>query len=559
MKKYEYRNRRYFAGALISILCSNLFAVSLQFFKGDVLDYAVAGDVNSTVLYGALLIAFILCEVFLYFVHKRLSAKFVVGCTRNLKQDIFASIFSRSYVSFKEHPQGEYLSKYSNEADTIKNRRFSMLPMFWDILSKIVFVSIALFLLDWRIAIITIALLTTPLYIPKLIEKPLQNAQAESINAVEHALSRATDLLSGFEVIKNFSAEHAIISRFHSVNDHASDKCLQEEQLSAVAQLITTLISYLSYFIVLACSAWLVWSGDFSAGDFFVAIGMIDQLSYPLISLAGITRQLIAIRPTCQMMETFLEDTNPLQEVNRTDTFNQCIQFRGVDFAYDASTPILSDFNLTIEKGKRYLLQGPSGCGKTTAVNLLLRYYDATNGSIFIDGQNINAFDSTYGFMTVVRQEATLFNDTLRNNLTMYQSMPDTELLSVVNSVGLEKYASVEMLDSMVSEDGSNFSGGEKKRICLARALLRHTDVLILDEPLANLDAATAEKIEDLLLSIKNKTLLVVSHQFTAEKLSAFDSVINFNMSNSYREVQVITAAYIVQCKKKARCVSTGL
>ena len=85
----------------------------------------------------------------------------------------------------------------------------------------------------------------------------------------------------------------------------------------------------------------------------------------------------------------------------------------------------------------------------------------------------------------------------------------------------------------LVSEDGSNFSGGEKKRICLARALLRHTDVLILDEPLANLDAATAEKIEDLLLSIKNKTLLVVSHQFTAEKLSAFDSVINFNMANS--------------------------
>ena len=313
------------------------------------------------------------------------------------------------------------------------------------------------------------------------------------------------------------------------VNDSASDKCLQEEQLSAVAQLITTLISYLSYFIVLACSAWLVWSGDFSAGDFFVAIGMIDQLSYPLISLAGITRQLIAIRPTCKMMETFLEDTKPHQEANRADTFNQCIQFYGVDFAYDASTPILNGLNLTIEKGKRYLLQGPSGCGKTTAVNLLLRYYDVTNGSIFIDGQNINAFDSTYGFMTVVRQEATLFNDTLRNNLTMYQSVPDAELLSALNSVGLEKYASVEMLDSMVSEDGSNFSGGEKKRICLARALLRHTDVLILDEPLANLDAATAEKIENLLLSIKNKTLVVVSHQFTPEKVSAFDATLNFS------------------------------
>ena len=528
MKKYEYKNCRYFIGALVSILCSNLFAVSLQFFKGDVLDYAVAGDMNNTVLYGALLIAFILCEVLFYFVYKRQSAKFVIGCTRNLKQDVFASIFSRSYVSYKEHPQGEYLSKYSNEADTIKDRRFNMLPMFWDILSKIIFVSVALFLLDWRIAIITIALLTTPLYIPKLIEKPLQKAQSETIKAVENALAKATDLLSGFEVIKNYSAEKKIISKFKSVNDTAMDKCLQEKQLDAIAQLITTLISYLSYFIVLACSAWLVWKGDFTAGDFFIAIGMIDQLSYPLISLAGITRQLIAIKPTCQKMNEFLENEMPIQAVNTDYSFMEKIQFQNVHFAYDPATPILNGLNLTIEKGKRYLMQGPSGCGKTTAVNLLLRYYDVNSGEILIDDNGIDTFDSTYGFMTVVRQEATLFNDTLRNNLTMYQNVTDADILSVLDSVGLGKFASEEMLNSIVSEDGSNFSGGEKKRICLARALLRHTDILILDEPLANLDATTAEKIEDLLLSIKDKTLIVVSHQFTQEKIPAFDMVVDF-------------------------------
>ncbi len=529
MKKYEYKNCRYFIGALVSILCSNFFAVSLQFFKGDVLDYAVAGDMNNTVLYGALLIAFILCEVLFYFAYKRRSAKFVIGCTRNLKQDIFASIFSHSYVSYKEHPQGEYLSKYSNEADAIKERRFNMLPMFWDILSKIIFVSVALFLLDWRIAIITIALLTTPLYIPKLIEKPLQKAQSETIKAVENALAKATDLLSGFEIIKNYSAEIRIISKFKSANDTAMDKYLQENRLDAVAQLITTLISYLSYFIGLACSAWLVWKGDFSAGDFFVAIGMIDQLSYPLISLAGITRQLIAIKPTCQEMDKFLKDTMPVQTAHTDCSFKDKIQFQNVCFTYDSITPILKKFNMTINKGNRYLLQGPSGCGKTTAVNLLLRYYDVSDGAIYIDENRIEAFDSTYGLMTVVRQEATLFNDTLRNNLTMYQDVADEALLSALCSVGLQKYATIDALDMVVSEDGANFSGGEQKRICLARALLRHTDILILDEPLANLDVATAEKIEDLLLSIEDKTLIVVSHQFSQEKIPAFDAVIDFS------------------------------
>ena len=128
--------------------------------------------------------------------------------------------------------------------------------------------------------------------------------------------------------------------------------------------------------------------------------------------------------------------------------------------------------------------------------------------------------------MTVVRQEAVLFRDTMRNNLAMFRDIPDAKLIKVLNDLGLSKFANTEALDELITENGANLSGGEKKRICLARALLRDTDVLILDEPLANLDDSTAKKIEDLLLSIKGKLRLVVSHQFTEEKLSNFDSVL---------------------------------
>ena len=131
--------------------------------------------------------------------------------------------------------------------------------------------------------------------------------------------------------------------------------------------------------------------------------------------------------------------------------------------------------------------------------------------------------------MTVVRQEAILFHYTLRNNLTMYREIPDEKLIALLERLELSKYANTEALDSIISENGANLSGGEKKRICLARALLRDTDVLILDEPLANLDEGTAGKIEDLLLSIKGKLMLVVSHQFTEEKLPLFDRVIELH------------------------------
>lgn len=528
MRTYQNKNRACFAGALVSILISTVFAVSLQFFKGEVLDNAVAGDTKNTIKYALFLITFILCEVGFYFCYKQLSAKFVVRCTRLLKQDIFQSVLQHSYISYKEHPQGEYIAKYSNTADAIKNRRFNMLPSFWEILFKIILVSVALFLLDPRIALITIALLTTPLYVPKLIEKRLQDAQADYIRAVEGALSKVNDWLAGFEIIKNYSIERKIMGKFQQVNDDSMEKLLHDMQLGAVAQLLTTLISYLSYFIVLVCATWLVLNGEFTAGDFFIAIGMIDQLSYPLISLAAITRELIAIKPVCEEMEQFLTTPDETHFETELKSVARDIRFRNVTFAYGNQAPILRDFSLLVQKGKRYLLKGPSGCGKTTTVNLLLRYYDAQSGSIEIDGVPIEQVGNTYGSMTVVRQEATLFHDTLRNNLTMYQDISDDRLIQVMELLGLAKYASPEALDHTITENGGNLSGGEKKRICLARALLRDTDVLILDEPLANLDNETAELIEDLLLSIQGKTMLIVSHQFSENKLTQFEQVIDF-------------------------------
>ena len=528
MKKYQRSNRRYFIGALVTILISTFFEVVLQFFKGDVLDHAVAGEIQKTIYYAVSLVGFILLSCLFYFLYKRISAKFVVSCTKELKCDVFVAVLKRSFVAYKEHPQGEYIAKYTSEVDTIKERRFAMLTVFWEILFKIIFVSVALFVLDWHIAIITIVLLTTPLYIPKLIEKRLQNAQSAYFDAVEKNLAKVNDWFSGFEIIKNFSIEHKIIEKFKDSNNETMDKLLKDTQLGVLSQLITTLISYLSYFIVLTCATWLVIRGDFSAGDFFVAIGMIDQLSYPLISLAGITRQLISIKPVCRRMEIFFNLPESSQSGEAITSLDRDVCFKNVSFAYDGERFVLNQLNLTIEKGKRYLLKGPSGCGKTTAINLLLKYYDATDGNIEIDGIPLLKIGSAYKLITVVRQEAILFNDTLRNNLTMYQKVSDGRLLEVLNNVGLDKYANTQALNGIIMENGANFSGGEKKWICLARALLRDTDVLILDEPLANLDSVTAERIEDLLLSIQNKTILVVSHQFTDEKLCHFDKVLDF-------------------------------
>lgn len=529
MRKYHKINRAFFWGAEVCVFISNSFAVVLQFIKGDVLDYAVAGNLQNTIRYAFVLFCLILCEVLFYFLYRQFEARYVTECTKYLKHDIFDSILHRNYYEYKQCQQGEYISKYTNEADAIRRRMFEMLPLLGEILFKILLVSAGLFLLNWKIAFITLALLTTPLYIPKLIEKPLQQAQKEYLSALENNISKLNDWLFGFEIIKNFSVESKILTLFDDTNNVSMVKLRRDKQLGAVSQLITTLISYISYFIVLLCAAYRVLMGDFSAGDFFVAIGMIDQLSYPLISLAEIIRQLLAIRPACVAMEKFV-DISDTSSAERTITaFRDVILFNDVTFAYPGQPDILRNFNLSIRKGERWLLQGPSGCGKTTTINLLLRYFQANSGQITIDGIPLADVGSTYGCITVVRQEAVLFHDTLRNNLTMYREIPDEKLLQILQNLSLDKFANISALDSIISENGANLSGGEKKRICLARALLRDTEILILDEPLANLDETTAGKIEDLLLSITDKTVLVVSHQFSESKRSGFQHILDFS------------------------------
>lgn len=526
MEKYIRKHGRTLVWALVCILISTAFAVALQFFKGNLLDFAIAGKAQEAFRYMVLLISSILLEIGFFYGYRRLSADFMVRCTRALKADIFESILNRRYVRYRAHTQGEYIAKYTNEADLIRDRLFAILPVLWEILLKVLFVSISLFYLDFRIALITLFLLTTPLYVPKLIQGRLQRAQTDYVESVEANLTRVNDWLSGFEVIKNFSAERRILKRFSGSNDETMDRLLRDKQLGNLAQLLTTLISYLSHFIILAYAAYLVLSGAFSAGSFFVAVSLIDQLSYPLISLSGVIRQLVAVRPSCTSLEAFLAEQEAQHSLQSPTALRDKIQMEDVSFAYDAGKPLLRCFNLTIEKGKRYLLEGPSGSGKTTVINLLLRYHDVDAGSICLDGSPIARYENTYGLITVVRQEATLFCDTLRNNLTLYRSIDDARLMDVLRSLGLSKYASTEALNQPIMEGGSNLSGGEKKRICLARALLRDTDVLILDEPLANLDHATARRIEALLLSITGKTMVIVSHQFSAENRPLFDGVV---------------------------------
>ena len=171
MKKYIRSNSKTLLMAMVFTLISTMFAIRVQFIKGELLDSGISGDFSLTLRYGLKLGVFIAMEMGCFYLYDVSRGKFVVNSMKQLRFDFFDTLISKDYPSFIKKTSGEYLAQYTNEMDIIENKYFGTIPLLFEIVGRIVLVSISMFIMDYRIAIITLLLLTMPLYVPKLVEK----------------------------------------------------------------------------------------------------------------------------------------------------------------------------------------------------------------------------------------------------------------------------------------------------------------------------------------------------------------------------------------------------
>ena len=216
-------------------------------------------------------------------------------------------------------------------------------------------------------------------------------------------------------------------------------------------------------------------------------------------------QEFLSTKPLAKKLEALFEQT--AEDGKRTlDIPNiDSVAFRHVCFGYGDAAPLLNDFSLTVNAGEKCIITGQSGSGKSTSMNLLLGYYEPRSGEILINGANALCVKGLNERIAIMRQDPVLFNDTLRNNLTMYRDMGDDELIALLQKLNLSKFASREGLNAIISEGGSNLSG-----------------ITIIDEPLANVDSETAEKIEDILSELSGGIVFVITHHFSEDKKKAF-------------------------------------
>ena len=211
-------------------------------------------------------------------------------------------------------------------------------------------------------------------------------------------------------------------------------------------------------------------------------------------------------------------------------SFNKDIVIKDLNFSYNDEKLILNNLNFKFEKNKKYALVGESGCGKSTLIKVLLGYYTNYEGSVKIDDSEVKDLNSNSigKFLSVIHQNVYMFHKSIKDNITLSKEFKTEELENSLSLSGVKKFLPLldKGLDTSVGENGSNISGGQKQRIAIARAMIRETPILILDEGTSALDLKTASDIEQVLLSQENLTVITITHKLDEAMLNKYDKIL---------------------------------
>lgn len=533
-----------FVGILLAVL-QMLALTKVQFIKGSILNVAIEKNISllpQIIL--TLFVAIFLMSLFGY-LFSFVNCIFMEKCSYTLRELFFKSFLNHSYKEFFHLKEGEIISKYSKELSVIEYDCFSMVGSFVQMILQIVFIVASLFYLNIVLAVLSLIILSFPVFVPKIFQKRVSISSESKLVKIEKNISVFSSILSGFELIRNFGIEKNIIKQFEESNKNLAKAEDNYERANAVSSGVSFAVSLGSQALIMIITGFYVYQGYLGTGDFITIAGLVAALRVPLFWVSSMFQKIISTTPFRISVFEFIDKNNNKENIEFTNYLNNnkdlSIEINGVSYAYNDENPILNHVDLHFDFNHKYLIVGESGSGKSTLMNLLLGYDVPSTGSIQLNHRNIQEVQGMENLITISGQEATIFDGTIRDNLTMYHNglYKDDELLDILKKVGMESFVE-KGLDYRLEEKGSNLSGGEKKRISLARAFIRNTPILILDEPLANLDKENIDRIEDFILGIHNKLVLIISHQISEKLRNNVDSIIEFKKGDK-RNVEVLS------------------
>lgn len=383
--------------------------------------------------------------------------------------------------------------------------------------------AVALTMIEWRLGVV--AFLVIPiLYIYSVrFGKGVKKATKTEKKKASKVASIVSENITAMALVQAYGREDMEQANFVEENSASVKARVSALRLSEIFKRFANVIVAIGTALVVFVGGWLMLAGILLPGAVVVAVSYLKPLYSPIDKLAVLFVQMIQAQVAGERLLEFIEHEAVAEESGDTiEPINVTgrIEFDHVSFGYQAGAEVLKELNFVVEPGQTVALVGHSGAGKSTLMSLLLRFYDPQQGQIRLDGYDIRNFTQRdlRAQMTLVFQEAILLRKSIRDNLAM--GNPEATLAQITEAARLAQIHDFiitlpDGYDTLIEEDGRNFSGGQRQRLSIARAILRDTPLLLLDEPSTALDAHAAREVQLALKALcQNRTTFVIAHNF---------------------------------------------
>ena len=471
----------------------------------------------------AIIISFTLKGVSLYLA-KTILIKVANNVMKTMQFQVVQSIINSDSESVQKKHSGKFISHLSFDIQMIVNLvSNTILNLTKDLLTLIGLVGV-MFYQNWRLAIFALIMIPLASVAAKSLGKRIGKVATQAQEKSGILTSYLLEIFKNHKIIKIFLKEKYEFNRAEKMLNDLKEKLIKIQTVYVRSTPIMETLTGIMIAGLIFYSGKLIVDGTLDINNFFSFLAAMMLAYQPVRSLAtanmGINQGLSAAKRILPIIDEKNSITEKINSSN-LNLDNGEISFKNINFKYQSSNDILKDINLTIHGGSMTALVGHSGAGKSTILNLIPRFYDADSGQIYIDGQSIYdiKIQSLRSNISLVNQDITLFDDTIKNNIA-YANMDasEEEIKKVADLSFCTEFIDQlpNKFDTLIGENGVRLSGGQKQRLSIARAMLKKSKIILLDEATSSLDAETESKIQEAIKNlIKDRTTLVIAHRLS--------------------------------------------
>ena len=529
MKKYLFKFKLSLIISVIMVIAAAIITIALAFVFKNLIDVTKLNNINkfySTAIFSFIFIIFGSIINYLSRIAKYLYIKKTMVY---LKNDVFNKIINKNIADFTSDNSASYISIITNDLKMIEESYFENIFQLISSFTLFILSIMSLFILSYKIAIILIILSILTVIIPQIFQNKLSKKKKIYSDSLSDFTIKIRDIFTGFEVIKSFKIENKIFNEYSKINNSVESNKYKFNILNSYINLVAEVIGGLMFISIFIIGSYLTLKGEITLGIMVACIQLTNNVVNPVYMCIQYISDIKSMKEISSKILNIYSGSGDLKKYESKESFQNSLIFKAVSFKYEENKPILKDINLEISKGKKYAFVGISGSGKSTILKLLLKQYENYEGKIYIDGTDLKltSHGDIYNLVSIIHQNVYLFDNTIKENITLFNDYNNDEIISAIKLSGLNCMINKELngIESMVGENGNLISGGEKQRISIARALIRKSPILVLDEAMASLDNETAYSIENTILNMDNITSIVVTHRLTESLLKKYDKI----------------------------------